>query len=487
MSLILERNAKFMGVPFVVVRNILKAWRYGQSTDAHDIAVRKDVKQDPRTVLGVLEEFRDRSFMGPEEQEYGRPFDGLTELGKALVSAKGTKRVGREKAQQVLDEFLASCASVNARSDIPFHVREVWLFGSMIDPIREEVADIDLVPVYDTPPNWSDPKERRKKFHALANELGGSAVVASAGVFGAARAQSYVINHFLHGGRRHRLLAVHEMHELLALTCSCRLIFDSGRGGLVDDPPLSRHPQSETRATEIRERPPLPDTTAVSRAPRPLPAGAIKPGHFKFRSMISVGPWGDEWRFRVVQSLLRDMDVVTDEQSIHRLFGANVVTRRLNARGLDGRARFALFVSERDGITWSESRKKPNLGIVVERHIQEEEAVLTYRLHIHDATHKGRVLHANSSSAAIWFVHLLASADIERLLRRDLDAGRQRDVVVVLDGPADRPTATELVAEVAEYFNGIRKHMRKIAPARNLILSALPTHVRAFQAATARA
>ena len=70
MSTNIDCDQTFLGLPLLKVRNALKAWRYGWTTDAHDIALRKDVDLNPRMAMVLLEELRDRGLIGPKDQEY---------------------------------------------------------------------------------------------------------------------------------------------------------------------------------------------------------------------------------------------------------------------------------------------------------------------------------------------------------------------------------------------------------------------------------
>jgi hypothetical protein len=60
MGVNIPNEARFLGVPLVKVRNVLKAWRYGKSVDAADIAKLANVGLDVRTVMMLLDELRDR-------------------------------------------------------------------------------------------------------------------------------------------------------------------------------------------------------------------------------------------------------------------------------------------------------------------------------------------------------------------------------------------------------------------------------------------
>jgi predicted nucleotidyltransferase len=302
MSVSIEKGATFLGIPLVTVRNVLKAWRYGKSEDAHEIGVRKDVSLDPRTVIVLLDELRDRGLIGPEKSDADQEFDGVTEAGASLLAAKATRRVNKARAWKILKSFLNACAEINTRSDLPFDVQEVWLFGSMIDDNKGDVADIDIAPVFGRPKPFSDFKVREARFRELANQMGGAAVVNNAGVFAPFRAESYVIGQLIYGGHRHHLLAPNDLDQLLRLACPCKLIFDKKRGGEVDDPVLPRHPNSSGRSNSIGDRHAMPDLLANRKILRPLPVCMTEPGRFHYRTMIETGQWPeDDWPYRWIQ------------------------------------------------------------------------------------------------------------------------------------------------------------------------------------------
>ncbi len=61
MGIKIPKGAYFLGVPLITVRNVLKAWRYGGSTDAAQIASLSHIGLDARTVIVLLDELRDLS------------------------------------------------------------------------------------------------------------------------------------------------------------------------------------------------------------------------------------------------------------------------------------------------------------------------------------------------------------------------------------------------------------------------------------------
>jgi predicted nucleotidyltransferase len=168
MGVNIPNEARFLGVPLVKVRNVLKAWRYGKSVDAADIAKLANVGLDVRTVMMLLDELRDRGLIGEEKTDSGGSIDGLTEKGHALAIADARARTLKKAAWIKFDDFLVSCAAVNDRSELPFYVKRVWLFGSMIDPAQVDVGDIDFV--VETG-RRADASKSRKIYKRLAKEL----------------------------------------------------------------------------------------------------------------------------------------------------------------------------------------------------------------------------------------------------------------------------------------------------------------------------
>jgi predicted nucleotidyltransferase len=451
MSVLIDRNATFLGVPLVTVRNALKAWRYGKSEDSHEIAVRKDVNLDPRTVMILLDELRDRGLIGAENAE-GPKFDGLTEKGMALIGAKATKRVTKLKAWTILTDFLKACADANARDDLPFDVEKVWLFGSLIDDEKTGVADIDIVPVFGYPARYSF-EARRARFTKLAEQLGGQDILRNAGVFELIHAESFVIRQLLYGGRRHHSLAPNDMDQLLGLACPCKLVFDKSREGPVDDPVLLRHPDSPGRSNSIGDERDLPDLRADGMPLRPLPADMTAPGSFHYQMLMDCGPWPEnDGHYRLVQHKQNDIYIVTDRKPIPADVRSNAVIKRLGMTGLDGRNRFGFLVCQRiypDPDKHMESAQYPSSGLVVERTIHAQSGV-GYGMHIADSAHKGKCADLLDIYTAVWWIYFIATADIEHMLRRDAESDIQRTIEFNLTAVNDKPSAAEFAEKFLE-------------------------------------
>src|SRR5579864_5458935 len=134
MTVVIHKGEAFLGIPLTKARNVLRAWHFGKSRDPYDIARLKYVGLQPTTVMGLLEEFRGLGLIGEERYADGGLLltEGLTEAGMALAGAVAQRKIKRQSAIRVLEQFLQTCASANLDPDCLFTVTQVWLFGSLL-------------------------------------------------------------------------------------------------------------------------------------------------------------------------------------------------------------------------------------------------------------------------------------------------------------------------------------------------------------------
>lgn len=452
-----------MGVPLIKVRNVLRSWRYGASRDPREIAGRKDVMLDPRTVMVLLEELRDRSLIGIEGEDTAHPHDGLTEAGKALAGASGQRRTPKERAGRLVADLLERSRQINARTDLPFSVQEIWLFGSMIDPSRADVADIDIAIRFGRPEAFETTFFER--FRDLALEMGGRSAVDAGGVLGLIRPEMYVVNQLLFGGHK-RLFSVGTIEELQDLACPCRMIFDAARGGAVDDPVLPRHPKSAGRAAHIGEQRSLPDLFALRQPIQPIAADLTDSERYYGDEQIAVGPWSaDDPRARLLADAPRSISVLKGAGLPERI-KPNVVTKRFRPAGLDQRNRAAVLISEPvypDPAQPWQTALMPNIGLVLSRSFVEEVDTVTYRVEVLEAVHKGVSIDFLSACKAVWWIYLLASTDLERLIRRDMEGESERRPAMSLSAPFAHEAAGALAElsqqELSDLVNQTRKRV----------------------------
>jgi hypothetical protein len=416
MSVNIERGQQFLGVPLLKVRNVLKAWRFGGSEAPHNIAVRKDVGLDPRTVMVILEELRDRGLIGPEERDHGESFDGLTDAGKALASARGQSRVAKSRAWSVL-------------------------------------GDVDVVVVTGRPERFMDTSIER--FEELARQLGGENILNSSGTFRSLKALNFVVNHFLHGGRKHPLLSVHSMPELQSLACPCRLLFDASKGGGVDRPILARHPDSKAGSDQIEEGRRMPDLFGARQPLRPISADLADPASFSWRAVSKMGdPWpSDDFRYRLAMDRVHQMHLIRDGSKLPSRVRSNVVMRRLDASCCDGRGKIGMIVTDLvypdPNKTWDRI-EYPALGVMLARDIIQDDRGVWNRVKIVDGAHRGRSVDYAHFVSASWWLSVIVSADIERIMRRDLESGTKRPIQITVEDATESLVARKLARELAE-------------------------------------
>jgi hypothetical protein len=481
MSVVIEKGAEFLGVPLIKVRNVLHAWRYGGSSDAAAIAQRTNVSLDPRTVMVLLEELRDRGLIGSEADDDRPPFDGLTDAGKSLAWATARKRTSKERAWRVLNDFLDACSAVNAREDLPFDVREVWLFGSLLDPAATDVADVDLVLETGQPKHFTgNPVDR---FKELARELGGTSALDAGGILSLLQTPDFVKRHFLHGGRRNPLLSFAHMPELRDLACPCQLLFDAAQGGRVSAPPLERHPKSTGRSNRLRERRRMPDLTAGRGELRPVLASLARPGEFSVAAVKAASPWPeDDFRNRIVAE--RRFHLTVGEDRLARDLRKNVVTKRLDVSGSDDRRRSSVIAEvevRRDPEHPFRVTRYPSLAVVFDREIHEEGGLVRYAVNLTAAAWRGRYADHADVVAATWWVGVLLTADVERILRRDGEDGLSRFVSVEIEDQTGADVGEMIVESLAEASDPVSCTRERISST----LSVRPLQVRGARSISA--
>ncbi len=445
MGIKIPKGAYFLGVPLITVRNVLKAWRYGGSTDAAQIASLSHIGLDARTVIVLLDELRDRGLIGEEMGDGNRVRDGLTEKGLALVIASARARTPKKAAWKKFDEFLASCAAINTRAELPFYVKEVWLFGSMIDSARMDVGDIDFVIETDRRANASKSSET---YERLAKELGIN--TSSYDVFRMPRFA--VEKYLLYGPRQHPLLKPSPLKDLVALACPCQLVFTEANGRSLG-PIFDKHPIATDKHDTVRGRFVLGDLFGKAKDLRPLPADLVHPRSLAldYRLSKTVGPWPvDDDRYRFVLDKIHQCHPLISDAVPHDIV-PNVITKRLEIGHCDLRKKSGLIVTETLYIEPNTSKSVPDwrarikdnnfyfswkaieratYATVVERSIEEHRERVMYSVSILSEISKGSTLNYDDFCAAHYWFHLLATADLEHILRRDAENGVTRRIVL---------------------------------------------------------
>jgi len=275
MGISIADEKPFMGtIPMRKVRDLLRAWHEGDP-DPATVGAKTSVVLDPRTVLAVLAELKENGLIGVENSEKEkRTVLRATEAGKFLMAASAKRRSPKAKARTVLDGLLKRADMVNADPDMTKSVDRIWVFGSMVDPGRETVGDIDFVVErskrrpYSLQDPWLVERHIRAKFgHIVPDDFDSH--------FN--DIEEKVLWDRLDGGEPQPLLSRNELLALKNLHVPCQLVYDASRGGRVDDPVLPHHPDSSERAAEMRDRPIVP-SLSLGAMPSPCDARFLGPG-----------------------------------------------------------------------------------------------------------------------------------------------------------------------------------------------------------------
>jgi hypothetical protein len=461
MGIKISKDMQFLGVPLITVRNVLKAWQ--TSRDAADIARRANIRLDPRIVMVLLEELRDRGLLvdGPSN------YRGLTEKGDALSIADARARTSKATAWKKFDEFLAACTAINARADLPFCVDKVWLFGSMIDLGTADVGDIDFVVETE---RRVEPEVSTKAYKRTAKELGLQPNPAEPW-----SVYQLVEKHLLYGPRKHPLLSPAPVSDLVALACPCQLVFtrDSGR---ALPPILPKHPMATVKKGTVRGVYKLDDLFGESIPLRPLPTDLTNLNSL-FYDLEKMGPWPeDSYNYRAVRDKISESFQINSKEVPNRVV-SSVVTDRLDFSQCDTRRRCGLLTTVRLYVDPETKRRLPDwlakegkdywqweslfratYGVVVERSIQEHPDHVIYSMVVVSEVYKTRftgplsdIYDYDMAVAHYWF-YLLAMADLERIRRRDAEAGITRRVVVSVTSAKASALARDLTESLSEFM-----------------------------------
>ncbi|MDE4914518.1 nucleotidyltransferase domain-containing protein [Methylobacterium sp. 092160098-2] len=440
MSVMLPKEADLLGVPLLKVRNLLQAWHQsGRFRNIGQISRKRGIELPRATTAVLVEELRDRGFIGDVAGDFVIPVvDGLTAKGRALGSAKATARTQKEKALRVFDGLLEAAERINARGDLPFRVREIWLFGSMVDPDRADVGDIDFCLEFDRPPAFDDWDEAMERYRALARELDAPY---------SADAYTWVKERMLYGARRHQLLAPNDVDHLVRMGNPCRLAFDDRRGGRVDDAVLARHPGSSGRDPSMPEPSRMPDMAAPSGSFGPVHIELLIPMDLDTKGFADSFPsWTNSWpAVRANHRYFgRPPEIVSDPASEDVKF----LPEDIDPSRCDGRAAFAMVVLPPNSLRDDDGSAAPRCALVVGRSIDVGQDGFVYRLNIEQFSDGGREPTEDMLIMARWVLNACMQADIERIALRSREAEVRFDLKVELDAVASVPATTSLLIDL---------------------------------------
>jgi len=440
----IRRDDEFMGLPIRKVRDILRAWRLGNG-DPVGIGSRADVGEDPRRVLAVLAELEENGLIGDERNAmFGASYRGLTDRGFGLTSSTATRRAPKRNAQKVLDALLDRAAGINGDPDVTLCADRIWVFGSMIDPEREDVGDIDFVVENSVKVSYKKmcfTDRIRHVMERFADHIrkGSDPIVDDL--------ETQVFRKRLYGGRRHPLLAPNNLECLRSLHRPCQLVFDASRGGRVDDPVLPHHPESTERAATIQERLSVP-TLAVGFAMSPSDARFLQDGTAPFEmdgqmrtDMRYVAPRPRRNSNRGADDAYPYGRIIATPENARDHLSAVLPSGDLPAElaVVDGKNRFAIAFSRGP----FPGRSAAPCWIIVDRSVHLHDDRWIHLTHVHlGGTGDFRFTEAELEWAKL-AVAMLVGADGSRLYERRQQAPSRVEIDMVCEasGPTDQVDA----------------------------------------------
>jgi hypothetical protein len=254
MTVNLPRNASFAGYPLSKAREVIKFYESGHGPSVFELSQRSSISMSPFAVAGILQDFADAGFLERDRNvDFGhsRFRHKLTTSGASIAHASAAKRTSKAKAGAVLEGLLDRCQSFNDDKRAIETVDRVWVFGSMINPDKLDVGDIDFVLETGRRPNFPKGTEAAD---ALLHKKYPEHIHREWSAYHEEWSVDRVRNQEIFGKRRHHLLASNDIYTLKALHQPCQLVFDRSRGGRVDDPVLPHHPDSTGREDWIKPR-----------------------------------------------------------------------------------------------------------------------------------------------------------------------------------------------------------------------------------------
>jgi hypothetical protein len=130
------------GLRILAIRDLLRHFS-GRCLSVRAVAERLAVSEQPAQKL--MRELLERGWIVGEPEEAGnKALYRLTAAGMALACAKAVPRIGRRKANQLVEAFVQRIGLVNSCDCFVHYIAEACLFGSYIDPLAEDLGDIDI-------------------------------------------------------------------------------------------------------------------------------------------------------------------------------------------------------------------------------------------------------------------------------------------------------------------------------------------------------
>ncbi len=132
-------NEKIYGFSLLRIRDAFKHAYF--SVGPTDLA--RYFPLGPEEADEFLEELEDRGYLALK-QEGGKREYQVTPLLRRLACAKAIPRIPRAKAELILQGLIERVKAMNADPEWTYSVREVWVFGSYLNPAADTLGDLDV-------------------------------------------------------------------------------------------------------------------------------------------------------------------------------------------------------------------------------------------------------------------------------------------------------------------------------------------------------
>jgi len=155
MGLQLQPGTEIAGISPLKVRDLFRA--LDDNTFRREWLHEKGIgkRQASRLIKALLEDGYIQLVVDEKRHERVGPYYRLTEHGRTLMRAKGSKPVRRETAKRVLDHLMARVHLINGSPDFIVKVTEVVVFGSYLSE-KQTLGDLDIAWQYENKVTYVD-------------------------------------------------------------------------------------------------------------------------------------------------------------------------------------------------------------------------------------------------------------------------------------------------------------------------------------------
>ncbi len=314
----INSNDEFRHISMLRLRQILKAWESRQELDS--IGKHGKVQLSGEAVFAIVHEAIDQRLIahGTPPGYPDTPLSlMLTDRGEAIANATARKRSGKAVGYAVLDKIIQNIEKLNENAHSPVNVERLWVFGSLIDPDRSDIGDVDIAIETSQAGIYGKVAFNIDHYRTHFPELR----MGNVNPFWLA--PHYFCRRALYGPKRHNLISEVDLRELIDLHVPCALVFDKAVGRLPIDRVLPHHPGSSVRSSRMGDRLEVPKLTEMDGVFRPSSA-EILGEHFS-----------NAWVGRYVQVCASSVP-------------ADVANKLPNSIDVNGQERFALVFQDDD-------------------------------------------------------------------------------------------------------------------------------------------